>query len=131
LHRLLHDVAADTVAFYFREEPGRRIEGVLHQASTFDADLASYTYFFDIPTHFAIDNVDLQFVHYTRDGTVIRSFEEAGSRKRIKLIGFDGAVKAEFPDYEHRTVDAFAAEGDHYYFLDLEERMLYRANTWW
>ncbi len=66
-----------------------------------------------------------------RDGTVIRSMEELGGRRKLKLVGFDGAVKAEFPEYEHRTVEAYAAEGDHYYFLDLEEGILYRANTWW
>jgi len=132
LLRLYHDVPADTVAFYFKEDLTRRIEGVLYRAPTFDADQASYTYFLDDnPLHFTIDDVDPEHVHYTRDGTVIRSSAEGGDRRRLKLIGFDGSIKAEFPDFEHRTVAAFAAEGDHYYFLDLEERMLYRANTWW
>jgi len=131
LIRLYQDVAADTVAFYFLEELSWRTEGVRFQASTFAANHNVYNPFFANPTHFTIDNVDPEHVHYTRDGTVIRSSAEGGDRRRLKLIGFDGAVKAEFPDYEHRTIDAFAAEGDHYYFLDLEERMLYRANTWW
>ena len=133
LLRIYHDPAADTVALYFKQDLTWRIEGVLHLGSTFDAVHAAYPYpyYLDMPTHFTIDNVDPEHVHYTRDGTVIRSSAEGGDRKRLKLIGFDGAVKAEFPDFEHRTVAAFAAEGDHYYFLDLEERILYRANTWW
>jgi hypothetical protein len=57
--------------------------------------------------------------------------EEDGGRRKMKLVGFDGTVKAEFPEYRNRTAEAYAAEGDHYYFLDLEERILYRANTWW
>jgi hypothetical protein len=128
---LFHDLAADTVALYFRLEGSWRIEGVLLRASTFNVDHNSYTYFFDHPTHFSIDNVALENVHYTREGTVIRSLEQAGGRRKLMLFGFDGKLKAEFPDYDHRTVEAYAAEGDHYYFLDIEKRILYRANTWW
>jgi hypothetical protein len=130
LREIFHDVPDDRVAFYFRQEGTWRIEGVLYQASAF----ATYPYspFLDNnPTHFTIDNVDPAYVHYTRDGTVIRTMEEDGGRRKLQLIGFDGRVKAEFSDYENRTVDAYAAEGDHYYFLDLEQAILYRANTWW
>jgi hypothetical protein len=127
LREIFHDVPANQVAFYFRLEGYQRIEGVLYQASGF----AFNTPFLAGPIHFAIDNIDLESVHYTRDGTVIRSMEEDGGRRKLKLVGFDGAVKAEFPEYEHRTVEAYAAEGDHYYFLDLEQGILYRANTWW
>jgi hypothetical protein len=132
LHRLFHDMTAGTVAFYFKKDLTWRIEGVLRQASTFNTDYNTlYNPFFSNPTYFTIDNVDLESVHYTRDGTVIRSMEEDGGRRKMKLVGFDGTVKAEFPEYRNRTAEAYAAEGDHYYFLDLEERILYRANTWW
>lgn len=129
-HRIYHDVALDRVALYFQREGSWRIEGVLYQASIF----GSYPYnpFLDAnPIHFSIDNVDPECVHYTRDGTVVRTMEGNGGPRRLKLIGFNGTVKAEFPDYPHRTVEAYAAAGDHYYFVDLEERILYRANTWW
>lgn len=131
IHRIFHDVSQDKVALFFKVQSfPQRIEGVLYPASLFGG--YPYTPFLDAnPTHFTIDNVEIETVQYTRDGTVVRSLEEDGGRRKLLLIGFNGALKAEFPDYDHRTVEAYAAAGDHYYFVDLEDRILYRAKTWW
>ncbi len=138
---LIADSGVRSWAIIVRDDPGDHIDGVRFPDRIFtyfqahgalierppEFDSSGELLYASFPIG---DNLRGNVAQITADGIVVETDRE--EEMRLVEFGTGRILDTEIdPSSKGSFVQAYSTHGDHYYLLDLLNKRLYKANTWW